>query len=51
MLADTIVAMVRGEMYQKLGPILDKYDILICPTTALPGIPADHDVERTDFKK
>ena len=42
--------MVRGEMYQKLGPILDKYDILICPTTALPGIPADHDVERTDFK-
>jgi|TARA_B100001123_G_scaffold148268_1_gene171712 Asp-tRNA(Asn)/Glu-tRNA(Gln) amidotransferase A subunit family amidase len=41
--------LVRGEMYQKLAPILGKYDVLVCPTTALPGIPADHDVERTDF--
>lgn len=41
--------LVRGEMYKTLGPILDRYDLLICPTTAAPGIPADHDVARTDF--
>ncbi len=40
---------VRGEMYRSLGPILEGYNVLICPTTAAPGIPADHDVERTDF--
>ncbi len=42
--------LVRGEMYKKLGPILDKYDALICPTTAVPGLPAEHDDGGTDFK-
>jgi amidase len=42
--------LVRGEMYKALGPILERYDALICPTTAAPGIPADHDVARTDFR-
>jgi amidase len=32
----------RGEMYAKLGPILQRYDIMICPTLALPAVPADH---------
>lgn len=41
---------VRGEMYRTLGPILEDYNVLICPTTAAPGIPADHDVENTDFR-
>ncbi len=41
--------LVRGEMYKTLGPILDRYDVLICPTTAVPGVPADHDAARTDF--
>jgi amidase len=41
---------VRGQMYEKLAPILDAYDVLLCPTTAAPGIPADHDVRRTDFR-
>lgn len=30
-------------MYQTLGPILEKYDVLICPTLNLPAIKADHD--------
>ena len=36
------VNMVRHEMYQKLGPILENHDILICPTLAIPSITADH---------
>ena len=34
---------VAGESYMKLGPLLDKYDCLICPTTAMPAVPADFD--------
>jgi amidase len=32
-----------GEMYQTLGPILERYDVLVCPTNALPAVPADFD--------
>ena len=41
---------VRGAMYQTLGPILENYDVLICPTTALPGLPAEHDILDTDLR-
>lgn len=40
----------RGRMYQTLGPLLEKYNLLLCPTTGAPGIPAEHDVERLDFR-
>jgi len=30
-------------LYATLGPLLERYRVLICPTTALPAIPADHD--------
>jgi amidase len=33
---------VRAEMYETLGPILAAYDLLVCPTTALPAVPAEH---------
>ena len=32
---------VASGMYGSLGPILEKYDLLLCPTTALPAVPAD----------
>ena len=35
--------MVANNMYTTLGPVLEKYNVLICPTTALPAIPADFD--------
>jgi amidase len=35
-----------GRMYATLGPILEKYRLLICPTTALPAVVADFDYER-----
>ncbi|WP_137701077.1 amidase [Marimonas lutisalis] len=34
---------VAGEAYRKLGPLLEDYDCLICPTNALPAVPADFD--------
>jgi amidase len=32
-----------GRMYETLGPILQKYRLLICPTLAVPAVPAEHD--------
>lgn len=32
-----------GEAYMKLGPLLQKYDCLICPTNALAAVPAEFD--------
>jgi Asp-tRNA(Asn)/Glu-tRNA(Gln) amidotransferase A subunit family amidase len=34
--------LVAGDMYKTLAPILDKYNILICPTTAVPSVKAEH---------
>lgn len=41
---------VANKMYATLGPILEKYDVLICPTTALAAVPADFD-DTTDTVK
>jgi Asp-tRNA(Asn)/Glu-tRNA(Gln) amidotransferase A subunit family amidase len=43
--AQTFVATleVAGEMYATLGPILEDYNVLVCPTNALPAVPADFD--------
>lgn len=35
-----------GAMYDTLGPLLESYDLLICPTNALPDVPADFDQSR-----
>ena len=37
---------VAGHAYRKLGPLLERYDCLICPTNALPAVPADFDPSR-----
>ena len=37
---------VAGQAYLKLGPLLERYDCLICPTNALPAVPADFDPSR-----
>jgi len=33
---------VRAKMYEELAPILEQYNVLICPTTAVPSVPAQH---------
>ena len=37
---------VAGEMYAELGPILQRYDALLCPTLAVPSVSATHDQSR-----
>lgn len=34
---------VAGQMYHKLGPLLEEYNLLVCPTTALPAVKAGFD--------
>ena len=41
---------LRGKMYETLAPILDEFDVLVCPTNALPALPADHSLEDTEFR-
>ena len=41
---------VRTEMWKTLGPILEKYDALICPTLAIPSVLAEHDPLDRNFK-
>jgi amidase len=41
---------VATKMYATLGPVLEKYDVLICPTTALPAVRADFDPTLHDVR-
>jgi Asp-tRNA(Asn)/Glu-tRNA(Gln) amidotransferase A subunit family amidase len=41
---------VRTAMWTTLGPILEEYDILVCPTLAVPSIAADHRNDDPDFR-
>jgi amidase len=41
---------VAGGMYQTLGPILETYNVLVCPTAALPAVPADFDHSKDTVK-
>lgn len=41
---------VAGRMYNELGPLLQKYDVLVCPTNALPAVPADFDQSKDEVK-
>lgn len=34
---------LEGQIYAPLGALLDRYDALICPTFAVPALPADYD--------
>ena len=34
---------VAGEMYQTFGPLMQKYNVFVCPTNAVPAVRADHD--------
>ncbi len=41
---------VAGRMYATLGPLLQKYRLLICPTLAVPAVKADHSPVDPHFK-
>lgn len=37
---------LEGELYAPLGRLLDDYDALICPTFAIPALPAEYDTDQ-----
>ncbi len=37
---------IAGEMYATFGPLMQRYDIFLCPTLAVPSVPAEHDQSR-----
>jgi Asp-tRNA(Asn)/Glu-tRNA(Gln) amidotransferase A subunit family amidase len=41
---------MANKMYSTLGPILEDYNVLVCPTTALPAVPADFDQTKGSVK-
>jgi amidase len=41
---------VAGRMYMTLGPLLERYNVLICPTNALPAVAADHDQSKDEVR-
>jgi amidase len=41
---------VANKMYATLGPTLEKYNVLVCPTTALPAVPADFDQSKDKLR-
>lgn len=41
---------VQARMYDTLGPILDRYDVFVCPTTALPSVAADQSPLGTNLR-
>jgi len=43
--ADGLV--IEGNLYSELGPLLERYDVLVCPTTAIPALRAGDDYTET----
>ncbi len=41
---------VAAEMYRTFGPMMEKHDVFICPTTALPAVSADFDQSRDEVR-
>jgi aspartyl-tRNA(Asn)/glutamyl-tRNA(Gln) amidotransferase subunit A len=41
---------IRAEMYKTLGPLLQKYDVLVCPTLAVPSVAARHRCDDPEFR-
>jgi len=41
---------VAWDSYAKFGPLLDNYDVFICPTNAVTGIPANHGYPNLEYE-
>ena len=41
---------VRAAMWERLGPILERCELLVCPTLAVSGVAAEHDINSPDFR-
>ena len=41
---------VAYDMYASFGPLMERFDIFVCPTNAIPAVAADHDPYDPDFR-
>jgi amidase len=41
---------VAGAMYNRLGPLLEEFNLLICPTLGCTGLPADFDQSKDEVQ-
>ena len=41
---------IAWDAYAKFGPLLNKYDVFICPTNAVTGIPANHGFPNLEYE-
>jgi len=41
---------IAGETYKKFGPLFEIFDAFICPTNAMPAVPADFDQVNTPLE-
>lgn len=50
--ADLFFKSMEGavKMYETFGPMMEKYDLFICPTTALPAVKADFDENKDQVR-
>jgi Asp-tRNA(Asn)/Glu-tRNA(Gln) amidotransferase A subunit family amidase len=41
---------VAGQAYLTLGPLMQRYDALVCPTNAIPAVPAEFNLEPLEIE-
>ncbi|MGI9412410.1 MAG: amidase [Hyphomicrobiales bacterium] len=41
---------VAYDMYASFGPLMERFDVFVCPTNAVPAVAADHDPYDPDFR-
>lgn len=41
---------IQHDMYQSFGTLMERFDLFLCPTTAIPAVRADHDATAVDFE-
>ncbi len=41
---------VANDMYRSFGPMMEKHDVFVCPTSALPAVKADFDQSRDEVR-
>jgi Asp-tRNA(Asn)/Glu-tRNA(Gln) amidotransferase A subunit family amidase len=41
---------MKNRMYSEFGPIMEDYNVFVCPTMTIPAVPVDHEMFDADFR-
>jgi amidase len=41
---------MKNRMYTEWGPIMQDYNVFVCPTMTIPAVPVDHEMFDADFR-